>query len=185
MTYLLRFIAWALPTRAAAAVFRALTWAAAKLPQNGVFWCYTIRGKDGSPYIRRLLLPRWGGQRPMLHWIQRPDEDRDMHNHPWAWAESRILLGGYAEDRLRPIPDHEVHGGMLRRETEIYRPGDINRLHAGSWHRISSIRPHTWTLITVGERVQEWGFRTPEGFVVWTEYLARKGLKVEAGKGTS
>lgn len=139
----------------------------AELPRNDKAWTYTISG-DGTPYITRTLLPRVAGQRPMLHRIHRPDADPYLHNHPWATCRSLILSGGYREERL-------VDGGVV---PFIYRPGDVNRLDAGDFHRISHAWPNTWTLLLVGERVQDWGFLVDGETIPWRTYL-----KVDAVAG--
>lgn len=35
-----------------------------------------------------------------LHHMQAPDADDSLHDHPWPWAVSWIVLGGYREERL-------------------------------------------------------------------------------------
>lgn len=56
----------------------------------------------GQVYLRRLRV----AQTPLcglyLHWINEPDTDRDLHDHPWVFW-SLILRGGYSEDILDDI----------------------------------------------------------------------------------
>ena len=126
---------------------------------------YTISNGE-TPYITRTLFPRVGPMRPMLHQIHRADADEALHNHPWRTATSLILSGGYTEERL--VGDEKVQF--------TYGPGDVNRLDAGTFHRISAIEPNTWTMLVVGERMQSWGFLVPgEGFVESSAYFARTG----------
>jgi hypothetical protein len=140
-----------------------------QLPQNGHLWTYNITGQAGGedPYITRTLFPRVAGIRPMLHQIHRPDDDMWCHNHPWKWAYSLILSGGYTEGREQPR-------GAL--ELIDYRPGDINRIQADTFHRITHVLPDTWTLLFVGPSVQDWGFRVEGKFVPAPEYFQRLNL---------
>ncbi len=107
----------------------------------------------------------------MLHKIHRPDTDRWLHNHPWRTATFRILSGGYTEERL-------VDG---RVEVRAYRVGHVNRLDARTFHRITSIRPNTWTLGLIGERVQDWGFLVDGALVPWRDYFAQQKHVAAAG----
>src|SRR4051812_9607864 len=56
----------------------------------------TIADSVHGPMITRHRLIRvpWFGV--YVHEIHRPDVDRDLHDHPWAFA-SFILSGGYTE----------------------------------------------------------------------------------------
>jgi hypothetical protein len=158
--------------RASLAVFSA---AFAEMPQNKHAWTYTIFGFDGSPYLTRTLLPRVRGRRLMLHRIHRPDSDRWLHNHPWKTAAFLILGGGYTEERL-------VDGDVVK---FVLKPGDVNRLDANTFHRITSIEPNTWTLGLIGERVQDWGFLVEGELILWRAYFATQGHAVGEGVGQS
>lgn len=149
-------------TRATAAAVSA---ALAEVPQNSHAWTYTIAGFDKSPYITRTLLPRIGGLRVMLHHIHRADADVWLHNHPWQHATFRILSGGYTEERLR-------RDGGIERTTLC--AGDVNRLTAGTFHRVVHVEPNTWTLGIIGPRVQDWGFLVEGSLVPWREYFAQQ-----------
>ena len=101
-----------------------------------------------------------------LHGFRRSDDADDLHNHPWAWAASLILTGGYSEERLTDRNDE-----LVRRE---YTPGSINILNERTFHRID-LNPFagpTWTLFLTGPRVQGWGFltRTARRFIGWRQY---------------
>lgn len=117
-------------------------------------WAYTIAAPDGSPYLSRLLLPRirlpyLGTVRPMLHQFHRPDDDRELHNHPWARAWSLILTGSYVEERLAD----PVTGTTA---TKIVRW--FNALTDRDFHRVVSLHGDVFTLFVTGDRVQDWGF---------------------------
>lgn len=152
--------------------------------QNQTAWTYTIWGFDGSPYITRTLLPRVFGHRPILHRIWRPDADPWLHNHPWKTASFLIVSGGYVEERL-PGKWDPTSPKLQAPETRELTPGDVNHLDADTFHRVTHVKPNTWTIGWLGERVQDWGFLVDDEFTPWREYFARKGKAPEAGKGSS
>ncbi len=140
-----------------------------------------IDAPDGSPYLERFVL--WGrvSDDPgfwlvnvWLHRIHCPDADRATHNHPWFWAKSLVLSGGYCERRTRyrgsmldvRRPSDRAHAFFFRNPWHVYtlRPRD--------YHRIDYVRPNTWTLFVTGRTTPDgWGFLTPEGHVDSREYL--------------
>lgn len=81
-----------------------------------------------------------------LHRLHIPDPARSQHCHPWEDAEMWVLRGGYVEER-----------GDQR---NLYTPGAHARLDAGTYHRIASVMPNTWTLFRAGPKHgRGWGFR--------------------------
>lgn len=182
MSYVLRFLAWLLPAAVCHHVFRAMAWCLSRLPRNGFLWAYTIKAKDGrSPYITRCLFPRWRGSRTMLHWIHIPDQDHEMHDHPWQWARGQVLLGRYIEDRAKISWKHldDADAFMRGYDTNLYCAGDKTGLLCVDWHRIVHVDPRTWTLFRVGERVQDWGFMICTNPIVkmpWQDFFKRKGI---------
>lgn len=107
----------------------------------------------------------------LLHWIVRPDPNGAFHDHPWDF-QSVVVSGGYREER-RESSDNDapwlvdLHGptrGLIVRS-------------ASDLHRIVEVLGATWTLVTTGPRVREWGF-VPAGTTQWFPYrdfLARSG----------
>lgn len=163
-------IAARVASRAVAVVAPAMLSVAARtlsgLPSNDLLWSYPILGRDGSPYLTRVVGPRVHGRRLIAHQIWRPDADRDPHRHPWRRAVFRVVSGGYTEERL-------VDGRLV---TRVLSVGDVNVLDADDYHRIVSVSPNTCTVGLVGERCQEWGFWVAgEGFVPKDVYFARTG----------
>ena len=121
---------------------------------------------DGEPYITRWFLtsrPDLGETGPpgwYLQRIHRPDADRRMHNHPWRWASSRILRGGYVEAReVRRLAFDTSSYHTLR-----HKPGSRVVLYShasvNDYHRIQHVEPNTWTLFHAGPKHGEgWGFK--------------------------
>lgn len=119
-------------------------------------------------YLRRLYLLRtpWFGV--MLHWIVREDFDRDaLHNHPWAFYRL-VLRGGYTEQ-----VSYAMDRTTLAEPFELtHRAGQFNKFPEGAYHRISSVKPHTMTLVFNGAKTRAWGFFVPgEGHVPWQSYV--------------
>lgn len=155
---------------------------ASELPKNEDLYTYTIKGFDGSDYLTRTLMPRIGDLRPILHQIHREDSDEWMHNHPWAVARFLILSGGYIEERrIDPVIPDTSAGIQIKR----YSVGDINRLTASTYHRVTHVEPNTWTIGIVGERIQDWGFLVRGKHIPSAEYFASKGYSPVAGAGES
>lgn len=139
-------------------------------------WGYTIADYlDGSPYLTRILFPRVFGIRPMLHHFHRPDGDRALHNHPWEWAFSIILAGGYTEER-RLDAESELYGEARTEVREVRR---FNVLSGADYHRVVELKGDTWSLFVTGPRAQGWGFletlrNGTEKFTPWRKYIDRK-----------
>lgn len=123
---------------------------------------------DGAPYMRRFYLrgkPGGSGPSVRLQHILMSDRDRELHDHPWEWARTTILRGGYTEQRRACYwpGDTDVEWGVTR--TKDYCPGDRMRLLSGrcyaDYHRIAKVRPGgAWTLFRTSERHgRGWGFK--------------------------
>ncbi len=80
---------------------------------------------------RRFALNRW---HLYLHHMHAPDADPCLHNHPWPWGLSWVLLGGYREERMVTSP---VHAEMQTRW--LHAPA-LNALRGTTFHRISEIK---------------------------------------------
>ena len=129
-----------------------------------------------------------------LHQIIAPDLDPAVHDHPWPWAVSWIMLGGYREERAGfctgPRPSMPVYYSVRSRTAPA-----INRLDGSTYHRIAKLdrvricegkaftgRPclctwscptdGTWTLFLAGPRrkAKTWGYLVPgRGYVTHAE----------------
>lgn len=142
-----------------------------------------IEGRDGTAYLRRwkLLGPLW------LHKFERSDADRELHNHPWPWAISLVLVNGYLEERLEfvhaPVaPQSYPWSAMIWRKDRL--PGRINVIKNGTYHRVVLHQGPAWTLFLHGPRTRSWGFfnmATGE-HTQFDAYLAEKGLRVSSNE---
>jgi hypothetical protein len=107
------------------------------------------------PYLDRYFVAGWNPydrQRHgalFLHHFRASDEPDRVHSHPWAWALSLILSGGYTEERCDPTGQRTVH---------TYRPGDVNVLVPTDRHRVELLESDCWTLFLTGDYQQPWTF---------------------------
>lgn len=111
----------------------------------------------GADYLRRwFVIPRNEFANQYLHEICKSDDDRAMHDHPWA-NSSLILSGRYIE--------HTPDGSFLR------VAGDFIERPAEALHRLEVIPgERALTLFMTGPKVREWGFACPQGWVHWQDF---------------
>ena len=138
--------------------------------------------EGGSPYLSRWYLV---GERPegehfnpseekpprdfnlFLHKFHRSDDDGLLHSHPWEWAVSFVLVGGYSEERR--VGDEVVRRDVL--------PFSFNVLRAVDYHRVDLFEGReAWSLFFVGPRVGTWFFwdRDKKVCAQWREYIDEK-----------
>ena len=114
---------------------------------------YDIR-LDGELYLTRLNLIKTPWFSIKLHWIHRPDPDRDLHDHPW-WFISLVLRGGYMELESKDPARKRGEPRLVKR---------WNFKNKTTAHRIAEVKPNTLTLILSGPKdtAKEWGFYDAE-----------------------
>lgn len=115
-----------------------------------------------SPYLSRWYLagdPDDGkrGRAPrraslFMHCIHRSDDDRALHNHPWAWSVALVLSGGYSEERRVTRSGHHA---VVRRRVG---PGTVNVIRGDDFHRVDLLSGTSWSLFLAGPKVTAWGF---------------------------
>lgn len=141
--------------------------------------------KDGDLYMDRYWLfnpypdtgasgsdrKRW--QFPIsirIHHIMLPDQDRDMHDHPWN-ARTVILRGWYREDRLEQ-PYKALWDFTKIESTHMREAGDTAVLGFGEYHRITEISDGgVWTMFITGKYRGSWGFNVNGVKVPWRTYI--------------
>lgn len=114
---------------------------------------------EGKPYLERYYvctLPF--GHRLFIHRFVASDPDRGLHDHPWKWALSFIMLGGYTELNLLERTD----GTKVVTEVER-KPGRFNLIFGKDYHRVlvahkAKKSTAVWTLFLHGPRKKGWGF---------------------------
>jgi hypothetical protein len=135
-----------------------------KLPSNTIT-------KDGLKYLTRyyvFLKDRMFGN-ICIHHFHRSDMDMGvdglglLHCHPFRWAVSLVLSGGYREERRRA--DGTVY-------TRVVKPFTLNFISQKDFHRVDLLDENNgaWTIFLTGSRKNNsWGFwdRTTKEFIDW------------------
>ncbi|KQM65813.1 hypothetical protein ASE75_06175 [Sphingomonas sp. Leaf17] len=117
-----------------------------------------VIGPAEDPYLRRWwILRRNTGCNVYLHEILRSDDDRALHDHPWA-NTSMLLDGRYVE--------HTPGGKAALREA-----GWIGTRAAEDSHCLEILPgERAISLFITGPKVREWGFYCPKGWVHWRDF---------------
>jgi hypothetical protein len=139
---------------------------------------FYIGGKENPYLLRWWVIPRNRFFNIYLHKFLRDDDDRALHDHPWASC-SIILKGGYIEYQpdktfLRKCGRIYFRHATQAHRIELYR--DVWCYGCGCWHRHFGhtypgvrIRP-AWSLFITGPKIREWGFHCPKGWIHWTQF---------------
>lgn len=129
---------------------------------SGTSWCVFRRTEVDSGYITRLHLIKTPWFAVDVHWINHPDVEPYLHDHPVTFI-SIILRGGYWENRNGVIKQ--------RRFYNFIRATPDDR------HTIVRVYPNTLTLCFMGPKTREWGFHINGSWVHWKAYytLQREG----------
>lgn len=123
-----------------------------------------------------------------LHQFLRSDDDRALHDHPWANA-SLLLRGCYVEHTIAAGGIHERHwlqagdwrirwSGRLAHRVELTRAIAIVD---GQTVNVGDELP-CWTLFITGPRYRQWGFHCEHGWVHWRQFTATHD-RGSVGKG--
>ncbi len=126
-------------------------------------------------YLRRWhVIPRNRWFNIYLHQFLDSDEDRALHDHPWA-SLSVILRTGYLEHLPNGIVKRRKAGQMVFRRAEQAHRVQLLRTFTFDC-RVGmpdySLQPRpAWTLFITGPRVRQWGFHCPQGWRHWRDFL--------------
>lgn len=133
----------------------------------------TPRGATWRDYAARPLAAEKTSWGIYLHHFRSKDPDRHPHSHPWWWAFSIILAGGYTEQRI-------MKDGSIR--TKRFRPGMVSILRHDTFHHVSELHGReTWTLFVCGEKTSHWGFWVNGKFVYHRDYENDQGARILKG----
>jgi len=145
---------------------RILHWIANKRPGR------KIVGPNQEPYLERYFLfhiPLLNITAYLHHFVD-SDPDRGLHDHPWGWACSLVLTGGYTELRA-------VNHDLLDFEIQIIKrkAGRFNFLTGDAWHRVMlKENQDAWTLFIHGRRKKGWGFIQYEAVSPFRDRVTRQ-----------
>ena len=123
-----------------------------------------IIGGRTDPYLYRWwVIPRNRLFNAYLHLFLRSDDDRALHDHPWANV-SILLRGGYVE--------HRISAGGIHTRTHR-KAGDWTIRPSGKIaHRIELTDGPCWTLFLTGPLYRKWGFHCPDqGWIYWKRFV--------------
>lgn len=109
---------------------------------------------EHEPYLERYWLGSLLGWTAYLHHFVRDDEERWLHDHPWPFAIALVVSGGYIEERLQHL---DPERGLVTARRAL-RAGAVNVIRARDFHRVTAVRPGTWTLFVHRRRCKSWGF---------------------------
>jgi len=163
-----------LRARLASWLFCRLVWGVvSRRPAN-----FTVGADDtaGAYLLRWWLIPRNPLFNVYLHRFLRSDDDRALHDHPWAWC-SLLLKGRYIEHTI-------AAGGVHRRRVRL--PGSLRIALPSTAHRVEILPGEgAWTIFLTGPRVRLWGFHCPDqGWIDFRRFTAaRHGKPGEVGPG--
>jgi hypothetical protein len=135
---------------------------------------FVIGGAE-RPYLRRwFVIPRNRLFNVYLHQFLRSDDDRALHDHPWANL-SILLRGEYVE--------HTIAAGGIEHRAYL-QAGDVRLRWTGRIaHRIELTDGPCWTLFITGPRYRTWGFHCPRaGWIPWQRFVASDDIGA-VGKG--
>ncbi len=122
-----------------------------------------VIGPPDDPYMLRWWwIPRNRFFNIYIHRILHNDDDRALHDHPWA------SLSYMVEGEL--IEHYKVYLGGAR----------VRSVKAGQWvyrsprftHRLVLFGESAITIFMTGPRVREWGFHCPKGWIRWQDFVA-------------
>lgn len=144
---------------------------------------FNLGSSQGDIYMQRDWLIPKSETNPAarVHVIHRSDLDRASHNHPWDHV-SVILSNGYFELMPSPTGEDELDAlpVSLRDCARIWEPmlavwrgaGDVICRRSTDRHKlIVPGEEKPVSLFMTAKKSTEWGFFTPDGFVLHTDYL--------------
>jgi hypothetical protein len=137
--------------------------ASKRLYRSGTGWCWWRWTHVDSAYITRLHVIKTPWFAICLHWLNQPDPEPWLHDHPVSFL-SLVLRGGYYEVR-------RIASGGASRDISGWRNWvNIVRADRNDLHRITRTKPGTLTLVFMGPKTREWGFHTDAGWIEWKAY---------------
>ena len=124
---------------------------------------FIIGGSDNPYMLRWYIIPRNRILNVYLHYINRSDDDRAPHDHPWP-SLSLMLYGTLIEHVRTP-------SGVL--ECRAITAGSLVYRSAKFAHRLEVPRGRAaWTLFVTGPKIRSWGFYLCGGqrWIEWTDF---------------
>lgn len=137
---------------------------------------FVIGGAERPYMLRWWIIPRNRWFNVYLHKFCRDDDDRALHDHPFAFVS--IMLRGQYDEWVDSPPEDNF--GLMNIVKRIRRRApSVAFRRATHRHRVELPKRRDgscvpcWTLVITGPRVREWGFHCAKGFVPWHQFVNR------------
>lgn len=153
-----------------------------------------IGGRDEPYLVRWFIIPHNKWFNLYLHKFCRSDDDRALHDHPWASCS--IILKGMYMEHVPITRGEELPESFTLTTYRVKKAGSVTFRRAVQAHRIELFvknfdkkrdcfvppkeRP-VWTLFMTGPKTRSWGFHCPQGWRHWREFTDESGNGI--GKG--
>lgn len=112
----------------------------------------------GDNYLRRwYIIPRNRWCNIYLHHICKSDDNRALHDHPYI-NMSIVLRGAYIEVMPDKVRWRTAGSVVFRRAVALHR------LHIRKGESV-------WSLFITGPRIRQWGFKCPQGWIPWHQFV--------------
>lgn len=135
-----------------------------------------------------------------IHKFMRSDDDRALHDHPWAFNISILIWGTYIEhfpvnpkQYGKPVyldwestKDWETQVKVRSAPAIVFRRGAVpHRVQLLTRTKSDGERFEVpvRTIFITGAHVREWGFYCKQGWKIWKDYVSNKNGKSVVGAG--
>lgn len=122
---------------------------------------------NGSPYLERWFIAI-AGWTFRLHRFHRGDEDRAMHDHPWAFWTFPFTgyYERYATDFNRSSAIRYVKPWRFHYRPRLFRHIVLHPNGKTPW----------WTFVIAAAKTDSWGFwPSPREFIPWRKWHGKNG----------
>lgn len=124
----------------------------------------------GTGYMYRwYIIPRNKFFNIYLHKFIGSDDDRALHDHPWA--SFSICLKGVLYELTPAVAALGYDCSRITAGKMRYRPATYA-------HRLMLGSESAWTLFLTGPKIRSWGFLCPKGWQHWSTMTTSDGKKI-------
>ena len=124
---------------------------------------------NGTTYMKRWRFIHTKAFGVRIHKIERSDQDRELHDHPFSFV-SIILKGGYIEETVDGRKTFYGPGSILFRSADTLHRLDLVKTVPG----VNGTETPAWTFVIRGPERRQWGFLTPAGWIpayLWHKHV--------------
>lgn len=135
---------------------------------------FAIGPKEDPYMLRWWWIPRNRFFNAYIHIILHDDDDRALHDHPWASLS--LLCRGRIHEHYKENQKEDTAWRTLCAGQWVYRSSRFaHRLTIGATEM-------PMTIFFTGPRIREWGFHCANGWRHWKDFVSSEG-KGEVGIG--